>query len=186
MEENNAKDVKSREYSRVDACIPMDFALLPEEELPEVRSTISRQPYLLGVTIPDDVEDKALSDWLHLFNSKLDFIIHSLSVDREELPALPFRHVNISASGMRFTAKEGYEKGQVLSIRMVLQKQRPLSLHLCGQVVESLEISDSEFEVAVKFIFIDDEIRDELVRFVFEKQREILRGKRDSEFRRCS
>jgi len=40
--------------------------------------------------------------------------------------------------------------------------------------------------VAVKFILIDDEIRDELVRFVFERQREILRGKRDSEFGRCS
>jgi len=90
MEENNAKDMKAREYSRVDACIPMDFVLLPEEDLPKVRSTISRQPYLLGVTVPEDVEDKALSDWLHLFNSKAGILssIHCPSIERNCPPFL--------------------------------------------------------------------------------------------------
>jgi len=50
-------------------------------------------------------------------------------------------------------------------------------MYLCGEVT-SIKTKDGGSEVAVKFVLIDDEVRDEIVRFVFEKEREILRGKR--------
>jgi len=38
--------------------------------------------------------------------------------------------------------------------------------------------SENEYRVALKFLDMDDHIRNEIVRFVFEKEREILRAKR--------
>jgi hypothetical protein len=178
MSANTAKNMKAREFSRVDAFIPMDVRLLPEEERDGIRSRISRQTFLLEHFIPDDVEDKVLSEWLHMLNAKLDFIMNTLCSNKEEFCALPFRLVNISAGGIRFASKEGYAKGGVLSIRMVLQKQRPVALHLYGEVVKSEKKGENEYDIAVKFVLIDDEVRDELVRYVFERQREILRAER--------
>jgi len=55
--------------------------------------------------------------------------------------------------------------------------QYPLSLFLYGEVVES-SIHNPEYNTFVQFVAIDDFIRDEIIRFVFEKEREILREKR--------
>jgi c-di-GMP-binding flagellar brake protein YcgR len=44
-------------------------------------------------------------------------------------------------------------------------------------VVQSEERGDGFF-TALKFILMDDSIRDKILRFVFEKEREILRAKR--------
>lgn len=174
---NNATYLKAREFSRVDAFIPMEVSLLPPEARDSVRSQVSRQAFLIEQAAPEEVEDKILSDWLKMINAKLDVIIQALCSDKGEFAALPFRQVNISAGGMRFLSPTGYNKGDTLAMKMLLQMQRPVALCLYGEVVTS-EKRESDFDVAIRFILIDEDVRDELVRYVFERQREILRGKR--------
>lgn len=174
---DNAAYLKAREFSRVDAFIPMEACLLPPEARDGVRSQVSRQTFLIHQGVPEEVEDRVLSDWLRMLNAKLDVIIQALRGEKGDFAALPFRQVNISAGGMKFSSRTGYERGNVLEIKMVLQMQRPAALRIYGEVVTS-EKKGSDFDVAVKFILVDEDVRDELVRYVFERQREILRGKR--------
>jgi len=174
---NNATYLKAREFSRGDAFIPMEVTLLPPEARDRVRSQVSRQAFLIDQAVPEEVEDKILSDWLKMLNAKLDVMIQALRSEQGEFAALPFRQVNISAGGIRFVSQTSYDRGSILEMKMVLQMQRPVALFIYGEVVTS-ERRGSEFDVAVKFILIDEDVRDELVRYVFERQREILRGKR--------
>jgi c-di-GMP-binding flagellar brake protein YcgR len=67
--------------------------------------------------------------------------------------------------------------GDILEIKVMLTMQNPLALFLYGEVVEASKHSP-EFDTSVQFIAIADFIRDEVIRFVFEREREILRDKR--------
>ena len=55
--------------------------------------------------------------------------------------------------------------------------QMPIALFLYGEVIDATA-SHAEYDTSVEFINIDDFVRDEIIRFVFETEREILREKR--------
>ncbi len=124
-----------------------------------------------------EIEDPRLANWLQVINAKLDAVIRMLSIQQEGFLRLPFLRVNIGGGGLKFEAREEYAVGDILEIKMMLSPHRPVAMYLCGEVT-SIKTKDGGSEVAVKFVLIDDEVRDEIVRFVFEKEREILRGKR--------
>jgi c-di-GMP-binding flagellar brake protein YcgR len=85
--------------------------------------------------------------------------------------------VNISGGGMSFSAKENYKPGNILELKMLLPLLPPVALYLYGEVVKTQSQPEGPL-IFVKFIAIDEEIRDELVKFVFKRQRDILREKR--------
>jgi len=178
MEEDiGASFMNAREYSRVDAFIPMDVRMLLPGELDGIRSRITRKAYLAIEIVKEEVDDPVLSEWLKMLNAKLDFIINTLKETDKDISSLPYRLVNISAGGLNFVSRVPYNKGDVLEVRMVLYLRDPVNLCFYGEVLRSRKRAD-EYDVALKYILMDDELREELVKYVFEKQREILRGKR--------
>jgi len=52
-----------------------------------------------------------------------------------------------------------------------------VALYVYGEVVAADRRNDS-FEIGLKFVAMGDEIREEICRFVFERERQILREKR--------
>ncbi len=179
MVRRNEAIADGREYSRVDSYLPMEVRELSVDECRQgFRSRISRQALPLGFSVQEEVGDKALGDWLKMLNAKLDFIIEALNARKEGHADLPFRQVNLSAGGMSFTSTQDYKPGAILEIKMIPYTLRaPLALCIYGEVVRCRK-AGKEFSTAVKFILIGDDVRDELVRYVFERQREILRARR--------
>lgn len=175
--QNDERYMRMREFSRVEAYIPFAVRVVSPEERPNIKSKISGETVLAEYQTLTDVEDKLLSDWLKMLNAKLDSIISMLTFQREGFGSLPFVQVNISGGGLGFNSKEKYNKGDVLEIKMLLPMMPPVALYIYGEVVK-IEQQINSYAIAVKFIAMDEDIRDEIVKFVFRRQREMLREKR--------
>jgi len=87
------------------------------------------------------------------------------------------RQINISGGGLSFAATEPYNRGDILEVMMVLAAGTSVALYVYGEVVAAERRSDG-YEIGLKFVAMGDEIRDEICRFVFERERQILREKR--------
>lgn len=177
MVDEDKMHANMREFSRVDAYIPLQARLVPKEERQNIRSKVSGEAVMAEFRILTDVEDKVLSDWLKMLNAKVDAIINMLAFQREGFSALPFVKVNISGAGLMFPSSEKYNQGDILELKMLLPMMPPIALYIYGEVV-NIEGQVNNYETAVKLIEIDEDIRDEIVKFVFKRQREILRENR--------
>jgi hypothetical protein len=168
-----------REYTRVYAYIPMSYRLLPKDEHLVIRSRVCTHMAIPDCSMLPEVEEPLLNEWLRVINTKLDSIIHLIAIQNDGFQSLPFKAVHISANGMNFSTTDDFQAGDVLEMKVVLSSgQSPgLYLYLYGEVVKT-EKQTSGYVTVLSFIKIDDKIRDEIVRFVFEKEREILREKR--------
>ena len=116
---------------------------------------------------------------MNLLNGKLDTLIRLLTLEREGFYALPFECVTIGGGGLRFSSQEKYQPGDMLEIRMMLSPMHPIALFVYATVTSEPAISpDGDYRTAVKFTLMDNTIQEEIIRFVFEQEREILRGKK--------
>jgi len=177
MQNSDERYARMREFSRVDANVPFAVRLVPPEERQGIRSKISGETVLAEYQTLTDVEDKLLSDWLKMLNAKLDSLINMLTFQREGFGSLPFAQINISGGGLGFTSMEPYNRGDVLEMKMILPMMPPVALYIYGEVVK-VDKQINSHAIAVKFIAMDEDMRDEIVKFVFRRQREMLREKR--------
>ncbi|WP_297214086.1 MULTISPECIES: PilZ domain-containing protein [Thermodesulfovibrio] len=168
-----------REYSRVDATIPLGITVIGEDEK-DMRKARIAGDMTFGNVPAEEPTDRALAEWLKIINSKLDYLINLWSFHQEGFSCLPIYEVNISGGGMSFNSDVCYEEGKVLELKTVLESPSSIALYLYGEVVKCEKLKDKDkFRVALKFINIDEDIRDHIIRFVFHRQRQILRQKRE-------
>jgi hypothetical protein len=177
MEELNDSYENRREYSRVSAYIPFEVHIVPPELRPDIRSRIYSETVLPDIKALPDVQDQILSGWLTMLNAKLETIIRLLTVHKEGFDCMPFKYVTISGSGMSFKSLEPFALGDILEIKMMLSMSQSVALYVYGEV-RQIDSQQNVHYISVQFTGADDAIRDEIIRFVFEKEREILREKR--------
>jgi|WetSurMetagenome_2_1015567.scaffolds.fasta_scaffold00012_75 hypothetical protein len=169
--------INLREYSRVDAQIAIEVRVVPPPERQNIKCFISGDIALPEFQIPAAVNDPALADWLAMLNAKLDAIASIISQQGEKKSQICHKKVNISGGGLSFDSAEKFEIGDMLEIKMVLPVNISSTLYVYGEVVD-VRAQDDHFQTAVKFITIDDEIREQIVQFVFKTQRDMLRHKK--------
>ncbi len=174
---DNMTEKSQREYSRVDASIPLGIRPITNEERQRVKSRISGDVTLRELPF-DEPSDKVLAEWLKLINSKLDYLLNAFSLQQEGFHCLPVYDVNISGGGMSFIYEPPQEIGSVIEFKTVLDSPSPIALYLYGEVVKCEKINEN-YRIAVKFINIEEDIRDHIIRFVFHRQRQLLRQKKE-------
>jgi len=165
-----------REYSRVNAVVPFGVRLVSPEERESLLSRICNQTTVDLGGLPE-IQDQALAEWLSALNRKLDLILTALGAQKLGFSSLPVRQINISGGGLSFPSSEAFNRGDILEIMTVLSAGASVALYIYGEVVASDRRSDG-FEIGLKFVAMDDQIREEICRFVFERERQILREKR--------
>ena len=172
-------DNQRREYSRVAAYIPFEYRIVSPEEKQHLQARILDDTTSVeNVSFPDRGDhDPILGEWLKILNLKLDMIIRLMTLQREGYFGLSFKAVNISGGGLSFSSAQEIPLGEILEIKMILKLQQPVELCIYGEVVKVENCTDGYF-IAVHHIYMDDFIRDVIVRFVFEREREIIREKR--------
>lgn len=165
----------TRKYSRVNTYMPFDARLLPPEEH-GLKSRISDDDIIIDSMRLPELEDKDLYAWLSAINSKLDMLLLS---QQENFVEMNFKPLNISASGMRFTARQRFEVGDFLEIKIVLHVNPHKVLYLIAAVirVEQVSFKLNSYNIAVKFMDISDEIKNELLKYDFSRQAEFMGGK---------
>lgn len=168
--------IKMREFSRVDACIPLAVRLVSDEEKRRIKSKVFGE--ITFIPLPkEEPLDKALFQWIKVINTKLDYLINLFTMKQEGFSGLPIYEVNISGGGMSFNYHMSFNKGDILELKTVLEAPEPIALCLYGEVV-NCEILNGNYKIALKFINIDEDTRDYIIKFVFYRQRQILREKK--------
>ncbi|HEX8948250.1 MAG TPA: PilZ domain-containing protein [Dissulfurispiraceae bacterium] len=101
-------------------------------------------------------------------------------LDKDSVPALrksPLKKVDLSGGGISFETPNRYATGDLVEINMVLDKVHEGVIVVHGEVVRAEPLGGS-FMLAVKFISVDERIRDLIIRYVFAREREIIAEKR--------
>ena len=173
MDDNDNK----REYSRVDVYIPMEYNHIDPLHKDGFRSRMAGESILAEFKYLPNPDDQLIAQWLQSINAKLDEIIRMMTLQHDGFNCLSITKVNISGGGMRLNTGQSFATGDVLEIKVMLGLKPPVALYIYGEVIE-VNKPHPEYDTSVQFINIDDFVRDEIIRFVFETEREILREKR--------
>ena len=170
---------RTREYSRVDAFLPLHVRIVPPEERKSIRSRMSREA-VGGCSQPlPDLDDSALAECLKIINNKLDAILSALNLREKEQQCFHSRKANISGSGISFDSEELYAHGDLVEIKLMLPNLSEAIVYVMyGEIVRVEEDPGGSRTTSIKFTEIDEDIRERIVKFVFEKQRELLRKQR--------
>jgi hypothetical protein len=165
-----------REYSRVEAQVPLEIRVVRPEEGKDLQSRVDVK-VMPAIALPGDVEDPQLAEWLKFINVKLDTLLSCLNRGEDATGNMILTAVKIGGGGFSFTAAQPYDPADTLEVKMLLPSPTPTLLYLYCEVVQS-EARNGGYFTALRFILLDDAVRDKILRFVFEKEREMLRAKR--------
>jgi len=83
--------------------------------------------------------------------------------------------VNISGGGVSFKSSVEYRKGDILEILLTLPVPSPLTLCVYGEVLRTDKTAE-HFQLFISFTVISEKIREIIISFVFQWEREILRN----------
>lgn len=166
-----------REYSRVDAFLPVHIRLVAPEELPDLRSRAAVESVITEQKEMPEPEDGVLAECLHILNAKLDTILKILAFQSSECNTLCLKQVNISGGGLSVSTSEELQAGSIVEIRLMLPPTPYLVYYLYGEIVKSEPVGDI-WRHSIEYTEIDEDIREQIAKYVFERQREILRKKR--------
>jgi hypothetical protein len=196
MTENAQEAAERRQYYRIDDDVALKYRLVGHEELDSALSRLKEgYPDLLGVASAfadmnvrmNHALDKCrqegpeLALYLEGLNEKLDTLIHLLAVSDAGLPDRPTHRVNLSASGIRFNAREDIPEGASLEIKIVFFPSF-LCMMSFGTVVRCIRGQSTTpgypYDIAVEFLYMRESDRELLVRHVLQKESTTLRAAR--------
>jgi hypothetical protein len=169
-----------REYSRIDAYIPLEYRLVPPKERNLVKSRLFMDVISANFDRMPPLENHPQREYLSLLNKKIDAVIQMMAIQYEGFHSLPFKYVTLSGSGMKFSSQMHFSPGDILEIKVILALNQPVALLLYGEVLH-VEKQTTGYYVTVHFFLMDDAIRNYVIRFVFEMEREIIRETRQAE-----
>ncbi len=128
---------------------------------------------------PPSSREPSFNQSLWELNRKVDLLIHMyLAEDFMTLMKTSPRDVNISASGIRFITRESFRPGDLLEISLILPMAPLLFMRLAAEVIRLKPVTSNESEryaVATRFLQVDSETREDIIRYLFRRQREFLR-----------
>jgi c-di-GMP-binding flagellar brake protein YcgR len=171
-------DTERREYSRVDAFISLQARVVPGDENGALRSTASAGPAMYSFQSLPDLEENALSESIRIINSKLDAVLRLLTLHDKDVYSLQTMLVNISGSGISFDSEDEHEIGQLIELKMIFPETPDVMLCVYGEVVKCENRECNNFKTCIRFTIIDEEIRNKIIKYVFDKQREMIRKAR--------
>jgi hypothetical protein len=113
---------------------------------------------------------------------KLTTVLNLLiSQEKRDLFSRKPVQVNISEEGLRFRTSEMLEEGTLLELKMILPILPLETMQILGEVIWRRRLWDSQaetegFEVGVKYLIVHPDHCDQILKYVFKRHREILRG----------
>lgn len=171
---------KSRQYFRVNDAFPVEIKRVENTPLRRSRIFLA-SPYERDeaeIEAPDETISPRLWKLLTDINTKLSLILEKLQFDDEGFIKAEVRHVNVSASGIKFMIEEKVEVGDTVEIKMLLPTCPPTGIITYGSVVRAKDLGNGQYEVALHFTDIEDEVRDEIIQYTLKRQRELIRRQR--------
>lgn len=165
-----------REFVRTSDNIPVYYELL-SGEAPE--GAQAEWELLFDDIDPKPEENPRLYELLFDINQKLNILLNHMS-GQSGFNIPEARDVNISGGGLRFFSAERFNPGDRLFLKTFLPTHAHIIKIKC-EVVRSAPTGGDKFETAVKYVDMDETTRDKIIRYIFAKQRKLLRGEKTTE-----
>ncbi|GAB4387901.1 MAG: hypothetical protein Kow0025_04100 [Thermodesulfovibrionales bacterium] len=108
----------------------------------------------------------------------LEDVLSMLGVERGEFIRTTSREVNVSAAGIRLRVPDRLNVGDSLEVRMLLPTTPAVGVVTDGTVVRVEPAREGGYEVALGFSEMDEEVRDEIIRYALGRQREFIRQRK--------
>ena len=170
---------EKREYFRVEDIFPLITKKICNNSTyrkSRVFSGFSQD--VASLDLPDESIHPQLWKMLVDITTKLSLVLERLLLESEGLIKAENKEVNVSAAGIRYTTREKSEIGDVIEVKMLLPSYPPVGILTYGDVMRVLDLGNGEYEIALRFIDMDDEVRDELIQYTLKRQRELIRKQR--------
>jgi len=120
-----------------------------------------------------------LAQLLGRIDSKLDYLIGMGMLNDAARADLNERAVNLSSGGMSFRSREHYCHGDPIQLTVMLSSFPPALVELLAQVMRVDDDDGVNRRVAVRFHFRSEEEEETLTRYIYQRQRELLRQRVD-------
>ncbi|MEK7678980.1 MAG: PilZ domain-containing protein [Deltaproteobacteria bacterium] len=159
-----------REFFRAKDNFPLYYELASGEE---TRDELDWEAFFDELE-PKSEDNAELYELLFDINQKLNMLLrHMTEKSGFNLPQA--RQVSISGGGMRFVCQDLFKAGDKLTLKAFL----PTCAHVVRLKCEAVRVDRIKdgYEVAVKYLDMDDGIREKIIKYIFAKQRKLLRLK---------
>jgi len=186
---------QKREFVRVEDCLPCTFTLLSKDDYEDAQKEhLGKTVNKIGVEmcLPDmwhqerEALDKngevgmVLIQLLTNIDRKLSIVMDSINPSGKK-PLIQKDGIlkNISASGAKIYSNEELTVGDILKLEIILPTFPISPITVFGESVrvERLEKNQQQrFGIVVKYATIREEDQDTLIRYVFQRQRALLRS----------
>ena len=192
METNSANEsAQIRGSVRVEVSFPVSFDLVSENDYEKIKNVIVSHRTgdregdlmpLLGVEELESLDITVAKIWLSM-NSKLDYIIKLLKQSGEGVEEKEGLCKDISGKGIKMIYKGNLSAGQCIHLRIHPPTFPPLSVVALGKILRAERTAicrEGEIETAVEFDTIHEDDREEIISYVFKRQRELLRARKEA------
>jgi len=182
-----------REYFRIRDTLSVSLRLLTEEEFIRLKKVIRYTPTAFMENIDKSgivmerilkkIEEKdELFMYLSILDKKLNHLMTSfLSIKDDPYSHSGYREVDISGSGIKIYNPEPYEVGTYFELKIYIPMVTYPRISTLSQVVRVDEEKKDDkitYLIAFKFLEINENDRDLLIKYIFMKDRERLRSER--------
>ncbi|MBI5327227.1 MAG: PilZ domain-containing protein [Deltaproteobacteria bacterium] len=166
--------IEKRAYFRVDASLPITYEKVSQQTIQSAADL--NQP-------PNETKNTntEILQLLKSMEQKLDFIVKYIAREHHaDITSFEQnkREVNISASGLRFRCAEEFKQGDIVKINLDIPGYPYMLLGTAGEVVRAEKTEEAGsiyYDVAVRFIDLNDEKRSAIIQHLFEVQRKSLK-----------
>lgn len=165
-----------REFVRTDDTLPVYYEPIIEGYPPH---GAPEWEVMFDELEPKPEENPKLYELLFDIHQKLNILINYMN-EKTGFSIPEAREVNISGGGIRFNCRERFDAGEKILIKTFL----PVYAHVIKvkcEVVRSIPRIDGGYEIALKFIDLEEATREKIIKYIFAKQREILRTGKSSD-----
>ncbi|MDQ7837884.1 MAG: hypothetical protein RDU59_05275 [Thermodesulfobacteriota bacterium] len=190
------ENIEKREFARARVSLPVQYNIFDLEgynKLREKRKAETRvcRHNLLAITFPltpisrREETDYDIRERLEIINNKLDYLI-GLIIGGVPKKEYKYRDavVELSGAGLRIMTCRPIPTAMYLELCLIVPFFPYFIDDIYGQVKRVISVQEGDSpeeacEVAVEFIEIEDGVREKLIQLTFEKQRELLRSRRE-------
>lgn len=182
--------IDRRENVRIRDRIPVVYRFVTAEEIAGNSSPERFFPFIWNkypqVLPSEEVEEHHTRMLHHIIelHRKMDILIEKVAPESGTIVEIPKeKDVCISASGIRIHLDTPVIPGQIIIFCIVLPFIPPANIFVTGEVIRqdmSADDTDEEasgFGTAINFIAIKEDDRETLIRYIFKRQRDMLRDR---------
>lgn len=183
-----------REYFRIKDRLAVEVRAISDEEFLQLENAVRYNPtqtidkaydmhFMKECISSDEKEKNQILSYLVMIDKKLDMLVDFLYKPREnELYHSSYMEVEISGSGVKFFTDLEIREGDYAEIRIIIPRFPHPKITALAQVIKGKEclINGNKYhEIIARFVVINEEDRDLLIHYIFVKDRERLRLKKE-------